>query len=315
MPSDDSFRACRLCPHRCGVDRTAGARGVCGAYDAMRVSRAALHFWEEPPISGEAGSGTIFFAHCTLGCAYCQNATISRRDTEAGRVASVDEVARMCLDLERQGAMNVNLVTPTHYAPLVREAVCLARERGMRLPVVWNTSGYETVSAVRDNEGIVDVYLTDFKYADGALARELSGVRDYPMVALAALDEMVRLVGEPTYDDVGGMERMTRGVIVRHMLIPGHGDDSREAIRLLCERYGDAVRLSIMNQYTPVVARAAEAGDASAQAVLARHPELGERVSDEEYERLLCYADALGAEDYFWQAGDTCQESFIPDFA
>lgn len=314
MFAEDPFCACVLCPRRCGVDRTAGERGACGADADMVVCRAALHFWEEPPISGEAGSGTIFFAHCPLGCAYCQNAAISRKSAEVGRRASVDDVARMCLDLERQGALNVNMVTPTHYAPLVRSAVELARDEGLRLPVVWNTSGYETLDAVRANAGIVDVYLTDFKYADDGLARALSGVRDYASVALSALDEMVRLVGSPVYDEVGRTERMVRGVIVRHMVLPGHADDSMDVVRLLQGRFGGAVRLSLMSQYTPVLATAAAGGDARAQAVLERHPELARRVADDEYEQVLCFADAIGVDDYFWQSGEACQESFIPEF-
>lgn len=314
MTGGNPFENCELCPHRCGVDRTAGERGVCGADDVMRVSRSALHFWEEPPISGEAGSGTVFFAHCTLGCSYCQNAAISRRGTTAGTPVSTGELAKACLDLERQGAMNVNMVTPTHYAPLVRDAVRLARERGMRLPVVWNTSGYETLSAVRANAGTVDVYLTDFKYADGELAAALSGVGDYPEAAISALDEMVRTVGEAAYDDFGGAERMTRGVVVRHLLLPGHADDSKRVVSLLHSRYGGGVRLSIMNQYTPVLASAADAGNVAAARVLRRHPELARKVSRDEYERVLDFADSIGVDDYFWQSGDACQESFIPDF-
>lgn len=279
----------------------------------MRVARAALHFWEEPPISGEAGSGTIFFAHCPLGCVYCQNRTISH--SEVGERASVDRLAEMMLDLQGQGALNINCVTPTHYAPTIREAVRVARERGMTLPIVWNTSGYETVEAVRANEGTVDVYLTDFKYADAELGERYSHVPDYPERALAALDAMVDAVGAPTFDVYHGEERMTRGVIVRHLLLPGHLDDSKRVVRLLHERYGDRIRLSLMNQYTPVLATAAEAGDAEAARILERHPNLQDAVSEAAYEELLDHADTLGVTDYFWQQGETCRESFIPAFA
>lgn len=314
MSERDSYRCCELCPRRCGADRTAGHLGVCGAGEEMLVSRVALHFWEEPPLSGEAGSGTVFFAHCALGCVYCQNRAISRCDVEVGKAMTAGELAEACLDLQRQGAMNINFVTPTHYAPSVRTAVVEARASGLDLPVVWNTSGYETVRAVRANQGVVDVYLTDFKYADAGLAKALSGTGDYPETALAALDAMVEAVGEPAFDDFGGVERMTRGVIVRHLLLPGCTDDSLHVVELLHRRYGGAVRLSLMNQYTPVLASAARRGDEAAAGVLANHSQLGTRVPDEDYERVLDFADALGVEDYFWQAGGACEESFIPDF-
>ena len=276
------------------------------------VARAALHFWEEPPISGDAGSGTIFFANCPLHCVYCQNAVIAAG--RAGVPVSIDRVARMCSELEAQGALNINLVTPTHYAMQAREAVRRAREAGMSLPIVWNTSGYETVEAVRANAGTVDVYLTDFKYASSALAARYSKAPDYPEVALAALDEMVAQTGEACYDEFERQVRMTRGVVVRHLMLPDALEDSKRVVRMLHERYGTSIRLSIMNQYTPVLADAAAAGDVWAGHVLERHPELARRVPDEEYERLLDFADEIGVEDYFWQEGGAAEESFIPPF-
>lgn len=276
------------------------------------VARAALHFWEEPPISGDAGSGTIFFANCPLHCVYCQNAVIAAG--RAGVPVSIDRVARMCSELEAQGALNINFVTPTHYATQAREAVRRARKAGMSLPIVWNTSGYETVGAVRANSGTVDVYLTDFKYASSALAARYSKAPDYPKVALAALDEMVAQAGEARYDEFEGQVRMTRGVVVRHLMLPDALEDSKRVVRMLHERYGTSIRLSIMNQYTPVLADAAAAGDAWAGHVLERCPELARRVPDEEYERLLDFADEIGVEDYFWQEGGAAEESFIPPF-
>ncbi len=304
--------SCELCPRRCGANRRGGQRGACGADGTLVVARAALHFWEEPPISGEAGSGTVFFANCPLHCVYCQNAVIAAG--QAGVPATVDRVAQMCVELREQGALNINFVTPTHYAPQAREAVRRAREMGMDLPIVWNTSGYETAEAVRANTGTVDVYLTDFKYASRDLAMRYSKAPDYPEVALAALDEMVAQVGEPRYDEVGGEPRMVRGVVVRHLMLPGALEDSKRVVRLLHERFGSAVRLSLMNQYTPVLADAAEAGDAWAAHVLKRFPELAQRVPDSEYEELLDYADDLGVQDYFWQEGGAAEESFIPPF-
>lgn len=304
--------SCDLCPRACGADRAAGERGACGADGRLVVARAALHFWEEPPISGERGSGTVFFAHCPLRCAYCQNAIIAAG--EAGAEVSVERLGEMCLELQEQGALNVNFVTPTHYAPQARDAVGLARERGLVLPVVWNTSGYETVAAVRANAGTVDAYLTDFKYADAGLAARYSHAPDYPEVALAALEAMVEEAGRPTFDEVDGEPRLTGGVVVRHLMLPGALEDSKRVVRLVHERFGDAVLLSLMNQYTPVLAEAAKAGDVRAAETLDRCPELARRVSDDEYELLLDYADELGIEDYFWQQSGTAEESFIPAF-
>lgn len=304
--------SCALCPRECGVDRVSGELGACGAGATMMVSRAALHFWEEPPISGAAGSGTVFFANCNLKCCYCQNSAISRGG--AGRPAGVGEVAGMMLDLQSQGAMNVNLVTPTHYSSLVRAAVREAKARGLRLPVVWNTGGYESAANIRENEGVVDVYLTDFKYADDRLAEAYSGASDYSRVAVRALDEMVEQAGAPAYDDFGGVERMVGGVVVRHLMLPGCMDDSKAVLRLIRERYGASVRVSIMNQYTPVLSSAAASGSDWAKSVLERFPQLACTVSQREYEELLDYADAIGIDDYFWQDGETCRESFIPDF-
>lgn len=303
---------CELCPRACGADRAAGERGVCGADGRLLVARAALHFWEEPPISGEGGSGTIFFSGCPVRCVYCQNADIALG--EHAREISVERLAAIMGELEAAGALNINCVTPTHYAPQIREAVALARAAGLALPVLWNTSGYETVRAVRDNAGFVDAYLTDFKYADAELARRYSCAPDYPEVALAALGAMVEMAGAPRYDEYRGQERLVSGVIVRHLMLPGALENSKVVVRLLHERFGNAIRLSLMNQYTPVIARAAEKGDNRAARALAACPELTDTVPDAEYEQLLDFADALGVEDYFWQEGGAAEESFIPAF-
>ena len=304
--------SCDLCPRGCGANRAAGERGACGADGRLMVSRAALHFWEEPPISGEDGSGTIFFAHCPLGCVYCQNWGIAHGD--GGREISVERLAAIMGELEAAGALNINCVTPTHYAPQIRAAVAQAREEGMALPVLWNTSGYETVEAVRANAGTVDAYLTDFKYADGELARRYSHAPDYPEAALAALSAMVEACGRWACDEYRGQERLARGVVVRHLMLPGALENSKAVVRLLHERFGGDIRLSLMNQYTPVLAREAAAGNGRAARALAAMPELAATVPDGEYERLLDFADALGVEDYFWQEGGAAEESFIPAF-
>ncbi len=295
---------CTLCPRACGVDRQKGLVGACGAADELLVSHVMLHQWEEPPISGSVGSGAVFFPGCSLGCAYCQNHAISRACT--GRHVSTAELADIFLGLEAQGALNVNLVTPTHFAPQIREALRLARKAGLQLPVVWNTSGYETVDALAANAGYVDVYLTDFKYASSVLSSKLSRAADYPEVALAAIHEMVRQVGGLEFDAIGGCERVIRGVIVRHLVLPGLVAASCGALDVLRHEFGDAVHLSIMSQYTPQMP--------ADSPLLDEFPDLARRVTDEEYEAVLDHADALGYADYFWQQGDPAQESFIPDF-
>ncbi|WP_165251599.1 radical SAM protein [Adlercreutzia sp. ZJ304] len=310
IPHDYSH--CMLCPRACGVNRRDGQRGACASSAVMTVARVGLHAWEEPPISGNVGSGTIFFTGCSLACSYCQNSAISHGG--CGQQFSVDMLVQSCLSLQKMGAMNVNMVTPTHFAPSVRLAIGVAKDRGLRLPVVWNTSGYETVDAIRANSGYVDVYLTDYKYADSNLAASLSGVADYADVAAAAIGAMIDQVGAPTYDEFGGVQRMVSGVVVRHLVLPGHVDESIEAVRRVHEEFGDSVRLSIMNQYTPVLPRLAQQGNSRAAACLRRFPELARCVSDSEYEAVLDFADTIGIEDYFWQQGVAASESFIPDF-
>lgn len=296
--------ACDWCPRKCGADRAAGQQGVCGAADQLRIARAALHFWEEPPISGQAGSGTVFFSFCPLRCVYCQNHHIALGSTGAN--VSLDRLAAIFLEQQQRGALNLNMVTPTHYGPVIAQAVRLARAQGLHLPVVWNTAGYETVESVRALQGVADVFLTDFKYASSATAAAYSHAPDYVDVACAALDLMVAQAGPLQTDEYQGQLRLTRGVVVRHLLLPGRVDESKRVVKLLWDRYGTSVLYSIMNQYTPVIDPAG--------AVAKRHPELLGRPTSEEYEELLDYADSLGLEDYFWQDGEAAKESFIPAF-
>lgn len=291
---------CNLCPRLCGARRGEGERGVCGAGSKVLVARAALHFWEEPPLSGDAGSGAVFFAHCPLHCVYCQNAVIA--SGKASREVSVGRLSEICLELQGQGALNVNFVTPTHYSLEIMQAVEDARARGFAIPTVWNTSGYERVETVRALHDTVDVWLADYKYADAALAFRYSNAPDYPEVAYKALKAMAKAAGKPTFDEVDGQMRMTGGVIIRHLILPGALEQSKQALGELFERFGNDVLYSIMNQYTPVMA--------SEQ--LADYPELEHRVTEGDYEELLDFADSLGMEDYFWQKGPAADESFIP---
>lgn len=290
--------ACRLCPRDCGVNRAEGQEGVCGvAGPRIRAARAALHRWEEPCISGETGSGAVFFSGCPLRCVYCQNRDIARG--AAGEVISRERLAEIFLELEAQGAANINLVTPTHYTPEIVWAVNRARDQGLTVPIVYNGSGYERPEVLRSLEGIVDIYLTDFKYMEAKTAAHYSRAPDYPAVAQEALSEMVRQTPEPVFDENG---LMRRGVIVRHLLLPGHLRNARAVVRYIHETYGDRVYISLMNQYTPM------------PGIENSYPELGRRVTAREYERLVDYALSLGVENGFIQEGDTAQESFIPAF-
>ena len=288
---------CRLCPRQCGVNRRAGEKGFCGAVgEKVRVARAALHFWEEPCISGERGSGTVFFSWCTMRCVFCQNREI--RSGEAGADITIERLADIFLEQQGRGAHNINLVTPTHYLPQIILALEMARERGLTLPVVYNTSGYERAEMLRLLEGVVDVWLPDFKYLTDALAKEYSGAPGYSETALAALDEMGRQAGEPQFDDDG---MMTRGVIIRHLCLPGHLEESRQVVKTLFERYGNTVYYSLMNQYTPPSQKL-------------RWPNLNERFPGKDYDQLIDFAVDLGLENGFVQEEGTAEESFIPAF-
>ncbi len=295
---------CDWCPRRCGANRAVGERGVCGADNTLRIARAALHHWEEPPISGKSGSGTVFFSYCPLRCAYCQNRHIALGDT--GTAITLERLVEIFFELKEQGALNLNMVTPTHYTPLIVEAIRRARSQGMGLPVVWNTSGYETPEAIAGLDGIVDIYLTDFKYANKTSARAYSHAADYPAVAHAALEAMIAQVGTPQFDNYRGQRRLTRGVVVRHLLLPGHLNDSHAVVAMLASHFRGRVLVSLMNQYTPVI----DPNDPAAR----QFPNLLLHPSSEEYELLLDYADDLGLDEYFWQDGEADQESFIPPF-
>lgn len=289
---------CRVCPRMCGVDRENGKTGFCGESDRVRVARAALHMWEEPCISGEEGSGTVFFTGCTLRCVYCQNHEIA--GGEVGKEITVERLAEIFLELQEKGANNINLVTPTHFTMQIVKALDIARARGLHLPVVYNTSGYERVETLRMLDGYVDVYLPDFKYMDAEYARRYSKAEDYPEVAKLAVAEMVRQTGAPQFDERG---MMVKGVIVRHLLLPGRLGDAKRIVHYLYSVYKDDIYMSLMNQYTPLD---------SLDAV--RYPELNRRVSEEAYDKLVDYAIELGVEHAFIQEGETAKESFIPPF-
>lgn len=294
-----SLGHCELCPRRCGANRAAGARGVCGADDSLKIARAALHYWEEPPISGERGSGTIFFSGCPLKCVYCQNHEISTGGF--GIEVAPGRLVEIMLELQEQGAHNINLVTATHYAHLLPTAIGEARRRGLSIPIVYNTSGYEREEAIAELADLVDVWLVDYKYADADLGRALSHVVDYPETAARALSRMCAAVAARGGELVDADGMMRRGVIVRHLVLPGHAEDSCRVLDRIWDVAGD-VPISVMNQYTPNERMRASGG------------ELSRAVTEDEYEFVLDHADDVGFTQMFWQEGGAVDESFTPAF-
>lgn len=310
---------------------------MCGQTEELVVARAALHYWEEPCISGKEGSGAVFFCGCALHCVFCQNHNIA--NGSVGKKITVERLAEIFLELQAAGANNINLVTPGHFVPQIVAALTRAKSQGLVLPVVYNTGSYECVDTLKRLEGLVDIYLPDFKYMDTALAAKYSHAADYSTVAKAAVAEMVRQTGaaeffapgagvraemragagareemragagmrEPeaacggAYDPVEAGCLMKRGTIVRHLLLPGCKEDSKAVLRYLYETYGDNIYISIMNQFTPLPG-------------LEKYPELNRRVTAEEYEEVVDYAIELGVECGFVQEGETAEESFIPEF-
>ena len=293
----EELHSCRLCPRECGADRLSGQAGACGVVgDQIRVARAALHFWEEPCLSGSDGSGAVFFSFCPLKCVYCQNRAISRGD--AGKNISIERLAEIFLELQAQKAHNINLVTPTHYVPQIVLALQEAKRQGLAIPVVCNCGGYEKPETLRLLDGLVDIYLPDFKYLSSETAGRYSGAPDYPERAKEALAEMVRQAGEPVFDIHGIMQK---GVIVRHLLLPGKLQEAKDVVRYLYQTYGDRIYLSLMSQFTPLEN-------------VAGWPELNRTVTEEEYNDLVDYALNLGVENGFIQEGGAADESFIPQF-
>ena len=279
----------------CMADREI-TTGYCGVKNTLRVARAALHFWEEPCISGEEGSGAVFFTGCNLRCVFCQNFQIAR--AEQGKEITIERLSEIFLELQAQKANNINLVTATHYVPQVVEALKLAKGRGLHIPVVYNCGGYESVETLKMLKGLVDIYLPDFKYVDSERAKRYSRAENYPEVAKTALAEMVRQQPEAQFDD---REMMKKGVIVRHLMLPGGIKDSKAVVKYLYETYGDQIYISLMNQYTPLPH-------------VAEYPEINRKVKKFEYDRLVGYAISLGVENGFIQEGETAEESFIPAF-
>lgn len=286
---------CNLCSRNCNVDRSV-LKGYCGQTDKIKVARASLHMWEEPCISGENGSGTVFFSGCGLRCVFCQNHSIANGET--GKEITIERLAEIFVELKEKGAHNINLVTGDHFVPQIIKALDISKSKGMDLPVVFNTSSYINKETLKSLENYVDIYLADFKYFDNQTAKKYSNADNYLQVAKTAIEEMVSQKSNPEYDENG---IMTKGVIVRHLLMPGFLQESKAIIRYVYEEYGERVVLSIMNQYTPLKQ-------------VEKYPEINRKVSEAEYESLINYAISIGVKEAYVQEGETAEKSFIPPF-
>ncbi|MBQ2910388.1 MAG: radical SAM protein [Bacilli bacterium] len=288
------LKECRLCPRNCGINRYEKV-GVCGAGSKVKVSHYSLHEWEEPVISGTNGSGTVFFSHCNLKCIFCQNKKISTGGY--GKEITNKRLGEIFLELQERGAHNINLVTPTHYAPQIKKVLTKLKGNELKIPVVYNTSSYENVETIKMMDGLVDIYLADFKYYDNELAMNYSNCKNYFEVAANAIDEMYRQVGSPIFEN----DLMKKGLIVRLLILPGHKEDAKKIIEYVYNKYKDNVFISIMNQYTPVTKSLV-------------YPNLNWTVTDNEYCDVINYACDLGVTNAFVQEGETADESFIPEF-
>lgn len=286
---------CNICPRKCNIDRTI-YKGYCGMDDTLVVARAALHMWEEECISGKEGSGAVFFAGCNLRCVFCQNRNISKNG--AGKTITVDRLADIFCELQKKGANNINLVTPTHYTKQIMAALDIAKDKGLNIPVVYNCGGYESIDTIKELKGYVDIFLPDFKYVDKNISKKYSNCEDYFDVAKKGLAAMYEIVGNPQFDERGMMKK---GVIVRHLMLPGHVKDSKSVLKYLHETYGNNIYISIMSQYTPLVDKD-------------KYKEIARKLYPAEYKRLVDYAIDIGIVNGFVQEGNVADESFIPEF-
>lgn len=296
MKHIDLLKNCLLCNRKCGVNRLKGELGVCSAGDSIRIARAALHLWEEPPISGENGSGTVFFSHCNFKCVFCQNHEISQNYN--GATISIERLSDIFLELQQKGANNINLVTPTHYVPQIIEALDIAKVKGLKLPILYNTNGYDSLDTIKYLDGYIDVYLPDFKYFNNKYAIKYSKVNDYKDNLIPVLKEMIRQTGSTKFDDNG---LITKGVIIRHLMLPGLLFDSKKVIDTIYKTFGNQVYISIMNQYTPMF-KACE------------YPEINKRLNSKHYESLINYASEIGVINGFIQDSEASSTDFVPSF-
>ena len=287
---------CTLCMRNCNVNRNKGIKGVCNSTNSIRIARAALHFWEEPCISGKSGSGTVFFSNCNLKCVFCQNYKISSEGF--GTEITIDRLAEIFLELQDKGANNINLVTPTHFVPQIIESLKIAKNKGLNLPIIYNTNSIDTLDTIKTLNGYIDVYLPDFKYFEDKYALKYSKIKGYSKNVLEVIDEMVKQVGHPKFNEDG---IIVKGVIVRHLLLPGLLFDSKKIIDAIYKKFEDRVNISLMNQYTPMY---------NAK----MYPEINKSINEKTYDSIINYALSLGVKNGFIQESGTNSEEFVPDF-
>ena len=295
MKYDNLLEKCMLCNRKCGVNRLEGKTGVCNATSEVNIARAALHMWEEPPISGQNGSGAVFFSNCNFKCVFCQNHVISQE--HLGKSISIQRLSEIFLELQSQKANNINLVTPTHYIPQIKEALEISKMNGLTLPIVYNTNGYDSLEAIKSLDGYIDIYLPDYKYFNDKYAIKYSKVSNYSQNILPILKEMYRQVGKPVFNN--GL--MTKGMIIRHLMLPSLLFDSKKVIDSIYKNFNDNVYISIMNQYTPMY----NACD---------YPEINKPLNPKHYDSLIEYAANLGIKNGFIQDGSSSSKEFVPDF-
>lgn len=287
---------CNLCMRNCNVNRNKGVKGLCNSTNNIRIARAALHFWEEPCISGENGSGTVFFSNCNLKCVFCQNYEISSEGF--GKEITVDRLADIFIELQEKGANNINLVTPTHFVPQIIEALKIAKNNGLDLPIVYNTNSIDTLDTIKALNGYIDVYLPDFKYFEDKYSMKYSKIKGYSKNVIDVIDEMIKQVGAPKFNKDGIIEK---GVIVRHLLLPGLLFDSKKVVDAIYNNFGDNVYISLMNQYTPMH---------NAK----MYQEINKSINEKTYDVLIDYALSIGIKNGFIQESGTNSKEFVPDF-
>lgn len=296
MKELDLLNECTLCSRNCKIDRNNNNIGFCKASSIVKVAKAALHLWEEPPISMGNGSGTVFFSHCNLNCIFCQNHDISQEFN--GKEISIERLSEIFLELQEKGANNINLVTPTHYVPQIIEALKISKSRGLNIPILYNTNSYDSIETIKLLDGYIDVYLPDFKYFNDKYAIKYSKVNNYASNAILVIDEMLKQVGKPKFDSDG---RIIKGVIVRHLMLPGLLFDSKKVVDILYNRYGDNIYISLMNQYIPMFNAC-------------NYPEINKSLNPKHYDALINYALELGLKNGFIQDEGANTLSYVPKF-
>lgn len=290
------LKTCKLCPRECNVDRTNNELGFCKLNHKLKIAKVMLHYWEEPCFSNNNGSGTIFFSGCNLKCIYCQNYNVSTNNL--GTIITINDLSHIFIDLQEKKANNINLVTPTPYIPQIIKAIKKAKKCGLRIPIIYNCSGYENINALKLLDGYIDIYMPDFKYYDDKYAIKYSKVNNYFQITTNAIKEMIRQTGKPSFNKNG---LMTKGVLVRHLMLPNLLHDSKKIIKYFAENFKDSCYLSIMNQYTPLKQ-------------VENYPELNSVIDNNDYNSLINYALDLKIKNAFIQEPGTQKESYIPEF-